>query len=82
MENRCHLCHSIDSQEIPSKRDSDSVSDLSDIEGQNEDPGWWSRYLKREEPLDGTKHRRRFSGTEEELSTLVDWLLSLPDRSP
>jgi len=36
---------------------------------------WIIKYLKKEAKKDGKSHKKQFTGSDEELKALVDWLL-------
>ena len=80
MNSKCNTCHAIKSQDITSKQ-ADKYPDLSNAGklGLSEDQ--MTKYLNKEFdlPTSGKKHPVKFKGSEEELKTLVDWLLTLKD---
>lgn len=82
LEAKCNLCHGIESLGIEAKTKSDKLrgKDLSTI-GADHDAEWFTAFLKREIELDGAKHKKSFTGTDEELMTLVDWLTELKPAS-
>ncbi len=78
---KCVKCHSVDSQDVAttSKKDPSEISDLSNV-GAARERAFLVAYIKREETLDGKKHKYKFKGTEQELATLVDWLAALKNE--
>jgi len=73
---KCNLCHSVPAAGIEAKTKSEKMkgADLLTVtEGM--DAEWLKQYLKKEVELNGEEHKRPFKGTDEELQTLVDWLL-------
>lgn len=78
IENKCNNCHQVTSLEITSKKD-DAV-DLSDA-GKLGDAALLKSYLLKEEKLNDKNHKLKFKGSEAELNTLVNWLLSLKNES-
>lgn len=76
INGKCNTCHAVKSQDITSKQ-ADKYPDLSNAGncGLNEEQ--MTKYLNKEYELNGKKHPVKFKGTEQELKTLVEWLLSL-----
>ncbi len=74
VEKKCGSCHSVNSADITSKK-KDAV-DLSDT-GTGKTAKFMTKYLNKEEKINDKVHKTAFKGTEEELSKLVDWLLTL-----
>jgi len=79
VENKCNMCHSIDSQGIEKKLKSGKGKDLSTV-GTDRDPAWLQKWLKKEIDLDGKKHEKSFKGTDAELDTLIKWLGTLKKK--
>ncbi|MBT8379477.1 MAG: cytochrome c [Ignavibacteria bacterium] len=73
-DSKCIKCHSVESLEITSKKD--DALDLSNV-GADSDAEFLKKYLVKEETMNDKKHKTKFKGSEEELNTLVDWLLTL-----
>lgn len=75
LAQKCNLCHSIASQGIESKATSEKTKgpDLSGV-GAERDVAWITKFLKREEKLDGKPHKKEWKGTDAELQTLALWL--------
>jgi hypothetical protein len=71
LANKCNGCHGIASQGIVK-----DVRDLSSV-GTKHDAAWITRFLRKEEELDGRKHMKRFAGSDDELRTLATWLAGL-----
>ena len=78
VSNKCNSCHSIQSQGI-SKVAGETVNastqppDLSGV-GLKHNAAWITKYLKKQETLDGEKHLKKFKGSDEDLGTLAAWL--------
>lgn len=74
LANKCNLCHAVSSAGIEATTKSDKMKgpDLSAVEAH--DPAFLAKYLKQEETLDGEKHKKGWSGSEEDLQTLIAWL--------
>ncbi len=75
-QERCNLCHSLSTQGIEAKTKSNKLKgpDLVGL-AKKYKAGWIGRYLKKEADKEGKSHKKKFKGTDEELQTLVDWLL-------
>ncbi len=84
MNKKCTSCHSIEAVGIIKKSSSASPKgppDLSTV-GTEHDAAWITKWLHKEETLHGKKHLLKFSGSDEELKILTEWLASLkPDSS-
>jgi hypothetical protein len=46
-----------------------------DLVGLSVDAATLKPYLKGETEINGTKHKKKFTGSEEELQAIVDWLV-------
>ena len=75
-DNKCNLCHSIESQGIEAKKKSDKYPDLSHLSGEYED-ALLIDYLHKKESINDKKHPMPLKGSDEELATLVTWLKTL-----
>ena len=73
IESKCTMCHSVEVAEVTSKK-----SDAKDLSNLSADltPNFLTKYLKKEESLEGKKHKAAFKGSDEELQQMVDWLLT------
>ena len=78
LDSKCNKCHSINSIELTSKKD-DAI-DLSDA-GSLGDVQFLKSYLLKEVQIDDKNHKTKFKGSEEELNTLAEWLVSLKTES-
>lgn len=76
VNRKCNKCHSVSTQGIEAKTRSEKLKgpDLVNLTDKYK-PGWIARYLKKKVKKNGRFHRTSFKGTDEELQTLVDWLL-------
>ncbi len=74
--SRCDSCHSVSTAGIEAKAKSAAMKgpDLVGLSGQR-DAAWLTRYLHKQENLDGKSHKVAFKGSDEELAALIDWLL-------
>lgn len=75
LDQRCNLCHSVSSVGIEAKTSSEKMRgpDLVDLD---RDAEWLEGWLKKETEIDGEKHKKAFTGSDEELAALIDWLLA------
>jgi mono/diheme cytochrome c family protein len=81
---RCTMCHTVFSAgigEMPATDEEkeaalDGPPDLS-MTGKGRTAEWMTLFLKKEETLNDKKHGMKFMGSDEDLSKLVEWLLTL-----
>ena len=90
---KCTQCHSIDSLKIAKVKSEEKEEeaeeggkkveppDLSGT-GNNHDVAFMSKWLMKEEKIEGKKHKKKFKGNEEELKTLSEWLGTLKYNVP
>jgi cytochrome c551/c552 len=76
-EKKCDLCHTIESQGIQKKSEKMKGAELSDAGNRVSSADWLKKFLTQEELKEGEKHQRKWKGTDEELDTLANWILSL-----
>ena len=76
LNQKCNLCHSIPPAGIEAMTKSAAIKgpDLVNL-SQKHDKAWIEKWLRLEETMNGKKHKKKFTGSDEELDTLVDWLL-------
>jgi mono/diheme cytochrome c family protein len=77
--SKCVRCHSVEAQGIaakPKEGDEDEVHDLSKVGGERT-AEWIQKFLRKQETLDGKKHKQKFRGSDPDLGTLASWLASL-----
>jgi cytochrome c551/c552 len=77
LAQKCNTCHSIDSQKVEKTSDKIKAPDLSNAGGMVESADWLKSFLKKTVKKDDKAHLREFKGTDEELNTVVSWLVSL-----
>lgn len=93
-KNKCNACHNIASQGIEKasaaateEKGEEAAAatekkveppDLSTV-GAKRDSAWIQSFLKKETDIDGRKHKKKWTGTPEELKTLADWLAGLKE---
>ena len=72
---KCNLCHSVSAAGIERTTKSEKVAgpDLTTATAKH-DKAFLTKFLKKEETVDGKKHGKEWKGTDAELSTLIDWL--------
>jgi cytochrome c551/c552 len=73
---KCSMCHSVQSAGIEKTMKSSKAKDLSTI-GSERDSAWLTKWLKKEEKIDGKAHMKTFTGSDADLTALVSWLGSL-----
>jgi cytochrome c551/c552 len=73
VDNKCTMCHSVEVAEVTSKKN--DAKDLSNLSA-DLTSDFLTKYLKKEESLEGKKHKTAFKGSDEELQQMVDWLLT------
>jgi cytochrome c5 len=73
---KCSGCHSVPAAGITAKLKS-APGGVLPPEGVKRDAAWYTGFLEHKIELDGKKHKKAFKGSDEELKTLVDWLMQL-----
>lgn len=73
VDSKCNMCHTVKSAGIESKKS--DATDLSGI-GKDKTSEFLMKYLKKEAKLNDKDHKSAFKGTDEDLKTLVEWLLT------
>jgi mono/diheme cytochrome c family protein len=82
VDQKCNVCHSIDSQGIAKKgppakpTDKNPPPDLSNL-GAEKSADWIAKFLAKEETLNNKKHPKGWTGKKEDLTTLSSWLATL-----
>jgi cytochrome c551/c552 len=76
-EKKCVICHSVEAAGIESKK-KDPV-DLSKV-GDTYDADFISKFITKQEKIDGKEHKILVKGSDEELKTLTEWLASLKSK--
>jgi len=72
---KCNMCHSVESAGVAAKSEKTFSGDLGGFA--TDDPEALARYLRKEEARDGEEHKKTYSGTDEDLQLILDWLSSL-----
>lgn len=75
LAQKCNLCHSVSSAGIERTVKSEKVAgpDLTNLAAK-EDAGKLVKFLRKEGELNGKKHGKGFTGTDEELGAMIAWL--------
>lgn len=76
LNSKCNTCHAIKSQGIDSKMAA-KYPDLSNFGNKNMEADLVKKFINKESDMNGKKHAIKFKGTDEELTLLVNWLLTL-----
>jgi mono/diheme cytochrome c family protein len=81
LKHRCNICHSVNSLDIKAvlkeKGARDEAPDLSNAADLIPNEEWVESFLEKKETKDGKKHPMKFKGGDKQMTSLVDWLLSL-----
>lgn len=75
VEKKCNSCHSVEFVGIK-KKPNQKPPDLSTV-GSERSPEWIAKFLRRQESIEGRKHLIPFSGSDEDLTMIAEWLASL-----
>ena len=77
MDQKCNTCHGVEAAGIEAKMKGKMAGpDLTKV-AQDRDADWITAYLKKEADIDGKKHAKAFTGSDEELQALIDWFEKL-----
>lgn len=73
LAQKCNTCHSVSTAGIErtTKSEKMAAKDLVDLD---KDAAALTKYLKKETDLDGKKHGKAFTGSDEELGALIAWM--------
>ena len=77
MEHKCNACHGVPAAGIEAKTKSEKLrgSDLGgSLDGELAELG---AFLRKEAEREGVAHKKKYTGSDEELQAIVDWLASL-----
>lgn len=71
---KCNLCHAVSGAGIEATSTNEKLRgpDLSAVAPG--DAAFLAGYLRQEETVDGKKHKKKFTGSDEELDALIRWL--------
>jgi mono/diheme cytochrome c family protein len=76
LENKCNVCHTVESQQIE-KTSKMAGTDLSDAGNMVESADWLKGFLLKENETAKGKHMKTWSGSEEQLQAIIGWLMGL-----
>ena len=88
LDNKCNVCHPIEAAGVTKKGPTATAAasetkkgppDLSTV-GSTRAAEWITKYLKKEEAIEGKKHAKVYTGKDEDLKVLADWLASLKKK--
>lgn len=73
LAQKCNLCHSIPTAGIERTVKSEKMAGP-DLVNVKEDAGTLTKFLHKETEIDGKKHGKTFTGSNEELAALIAWI--------
>jgi len=75
VSSKCNMCHAVSSAGIEAKMKNPKMQgrDLTGITA-TRDAAWITKYIKKEEKIEGKAHKATFKGTDEDIQALIDWL--------
>ena len=75
LAQKCNLCHDVSSAAITATTKSATLKGP-DLTGKasKRDATLLNNYLRRKADIDGKKHKKEFSGSDEEIGALIAWL--------
>ncbi len=75
LDQKCDLCHTVSTAGIEAKVKSKAMQgpDLVNV-GDRHDSEWLQGWLRKKVEMNGKKHRKAFTGSDEELGALIAWL--------
>jgi len=75
LAQKCNLCHTVSSAGIERTVKSEKVAgpDLTNLAAK-QDAGVLAKFLRKEGEINGKKHGKGFTGSDEELGALISWL--------
>jgi mono/diheme cytochrome c family protein len=75
LAQKCNLCHSVSSAGIERTVKSEKVAgpDLTNLAAK-QDAATLTKFLKKTAEIDGKKHGKTFTGSEDELAAVISWL--------
>ncbi len=76
LDSKCNLCHTVSTADIEAKMKSGKMAgpDLANV-GDRHEADWIAKWLRKEAEMDGQKHPKAFTGSDEELGALISWLM-------
>ncbi len=85
VDSKCQICHSIQSQGIEKKGaavkpdDKKAPPDLSTV-GDQRTADWIAKFVAKKEAINEKKHPKGWTGKEEDLKTMSEWLATLKKK--
>lgn len=75
LDQKCNLCHSVSSAGIERTMKSEKMAgpDLTNLAAK-QDAATLTKFLKKEADINGKKHGKAFTGSDDDLKALVSWL--------
>jgi mono/diheme cytochrome c family protein len=73
LAQKCNLCHSVSTADIAATTKSEKMKGP-DLVGVAHDAQLLMQYLRREAEIEGKKHGKGFTGSDEELGALIAWI--------
>src|SRR3954471_13112160 len=75
LAQKCNLCHAVSAAGIERQTKSEKVAgpDLTTATAKH-DKAFLTKFIKKEETIEGKKHGKEWKGTDAELGALIDWL--------
>jgi len=75
LAQKCSLCHSVSSAGIERTMKSEKMAgpDLTNLAAK-QDAATLTKYLHKQVEINGKKHGKTFTGSDEELATVISWL--------
>ncbi len=75
LKQKCDLCHTVSTAGIEAKVKSEAMKgpDLANV-GDRHDAEWIENWLRKKVEMNGKKHPKAFTGSDEELGALIAWL--------
>jgi mono/diheme cytochrome c family protein len=74
LAQKCNMCHSVSTAGIERTTKSEKMA-AKDLINLDKDAAALTKYIKKETDLDGKKHGKAWTGTDEELGAVVTWIL-------
>ena len=73
LAQKCNMCHSVPTQGIVRTMKSEKMAGP-DLVNVKEDAAFLNKFLRKQADLNGKKHGKAFTGTDEELGALIAWI--------
>ncbi len=74
---KCNMCHGVPAAGIEAKTKSEKMKGAPLGGPIDSDLATLAAYLRKETDRDGAEHKKKFTGSDEELQAIVDWLATL-----